>query len=164
MKKEITPATIIFPLPVVLASTVDEKGKPNLITLAWVGVACSDPPHVTFSVRPGRYSHGLLFNKREVVINIPTAARMREVDHIGIVSGRDEDKFSACKLTAVPAAEVSPPLVEECPVNLECKIRHILFLGSHHMFVAEAPDDECPSVHPDLNERLSRTPLAGCLP
>ncbi|MFQ5843335.1 MAG: flavin reductase family protein [Thermodesulfobacteriota bacterium] len=131
------PTTAMFPLPVMLITCVDTSGKPNIITLAWVGVVNSDPPMVSISIRPGRYSHGLVKATQEFVVNIPSEEMIGKVDLCGVISGRDADKFSEAGFTPVRAQEVLPPLIEECPVNLECKVKRIIPLGSHDLFLGE---------------------------
>jgi flavin reductase (DIM6/NTAB) family NADH-FMN oxidoreductase RutF len=130
------PATSLLPLPAVLVTVGDGK-RANIITLAWVGVVCSTPPMVGIAVRPSRHSYGLVAAAREFVVNIPRAAHAEQVDLAGIISGREVDKFAACGFTAQPAAKVGAPLIAECPVNLECVVRHQLSLGSHDLFLGE---------------------------
>jgi len=136
-KVNLRPAATMFPLPVMLITCVDASGKPNIITLAWVGMVNSAPPMVSISIRPGRYSHGLVKASQEFVVNIPSEEMIGKVDLCGVVSGREVDKFSETGLTPVPAQEVSSPLIEECPVNLECKVKRIIPLGSHDLFLGE---------------------------
>jgi flavin reductase (DIM6/NTAB) family NADH-FMN oxidoreductase RutF len=136
-KVNFKPTTGMFPLPVMLVTCADASGQPNIITLAWVGMVNSDPPMVSISIRPGRYSHGLVKASQEFVVNIPSEEMIREVDLCGVVSGRDVDKFSETGLTPIQAQEVLPPLIEECPVNLECMVKRIIPLGSHDLFLGE---------------------------
>ncbi len=136
-KKEIKGDVALFPLPVVLVTCVDKKGKPNIITLAWAGVVCSEPPMVSISIRPPRYSYSLIKESREFTVNIPTSDIMKETDICGTVSGRDTDKLALTKLTAEPAAHVKSPLIKECPVSLECKVKSTMLLGTHEIFLAE---------------------------
>jgi flavin reductase (DIM6/NTAB) family NADH-FMN oxidoreductase RutF len=131
------PSTALFPCPVVLVTCVDSIGKPNIITLAWAGVACSDPPILGLGIRPQRYSYGLIEDSKELVVNIPTVEILRETDFCGVVSGRDIDKFSEIGLTAEPAEKVKPPLIKECPVNIECIVKEKIPLGVHHLFLGE---------------------------
>jgi flavin reductase (DIM6/NTAB) family NADH-FMN oxidoreductase RutF len=122
-------------VPVVLVSCgVD---RPNLITLAWAGVACSEPPVIGIGVRPGRFSHHLIAEAGEFVVNIPRADQVGIVDYCGNASGRDVDKWTACGLTPTPASQVRVPLVAECPVALECRVIHRLSLGSHDLFLGQ---------------------------
>lgn len=137
MKIERRPSTLFYPCPVVLVTCVDEKGNPNIITLAWVGVACSDPPTISIGVRPRRHSHKLIEETGEFVVNIPTVDILRETNYCGQVSGRDHDKFAETKLTPEPAKQVKPPLIKECPVNLECTLQKIVKIGSHDLFLGQ---------------------------
>jgi len=136
-KKIKEPFTALFPVPVVLVTSVDEAGKPNIITLAWVGMVCSEPPQVGISIRPKRYSHGLISKTKEFVVNIPTEEMAAQVDYCGTVSGRQVDKFQGANLTPEPASKVRPPLIKECPVNIECRVKETLSLGAHDLFIGE---------------------------
>jgi flavin reductase (DIM6/NTAB) family NADH-FMN oxidoreductase RutF len=136
-KREIKGEVVLFPVPVVLVTCVDKTGKPNIITLAWAGVVCSEPPMVSISIRPHRYSYLLIKEGREFTVNIPTVDIMRQTDICGIVSGRDTDKFNLTKLTPEPAKHVKSPLIKECPVNLECNVKSTMLLGTHEIFLAE---------------------------
>lgn len=129
------PSTYLYPVPVVLASCGTEK--PNIITLAWVGTVCSDPPTIGIAIRPSRYSHGLIEDTGEFVINIPGEDMLEVTDQCGHVSGRDLDKFGAFGLTPEPGSEVKTPLIAECPVNMECKVVRKIPLGSHDLFLGE---------------------------
>jgi flavin reductase (DIM6/NTAB) family NADH-FMN oxidoreductase RutF len=127
----------LYHLPVVLVSCVDGRGKPNVISLGWVGGVCSDPPQVAIALRPSRYSHRLIEETKEFVVNIPTEDLVKIVDKIGFCSGRTIDKFKKFNLTPLQASRVTSPLIQECSVNLECKLRHTLNLGSHTLFIGE---------------------------
>jgi len=136
MSKMLRPAsTALFPVPAVLVTCGVER--PNIITLAWVGTVCSQPPMVGIAVRPERHSHHLLREVGEFVLNLPPAGLVGAVDRCGTVSGRDHDKFALCGLTAVPAAKVRVPLIAECPIHLECVVRQVLPLGTHDLFLGE---------------------------
>lgn len=137
MKREKRPSEALYPVPAVMVSCIGNDGKPNIITLAWVGVLCSSPPTIGISIRPGRYSHGLIDETGEFVVNVPGSDLIRELDLCGVVSGRDVDKFKAAGLTPVPASKVKAPLIEECPTNIECKVRNKIHLGSHDLFLGE---------------------------
>jgi len=151
MKVKKSPWTALFPCPVVLVTCVDSKRKPNIITLAWVGTACSDPPILGLGIRPSRYSHELIEGSGEFVVNIPTRDILKETDFCGMVSGRDVDKFSQTGLTPEPAERVKPPLIKECPVNIECVVRKKIPLGVHHLILGEIV---CVHVDQDiLNEK-----------
>ncbi len=138
MAKQIwKPSTMLNPVPVVMVTCTDNTGKPNIITLAWVGTVNSDPPMVSISVRKQRYSYELLKQKGEFVINMPSRKLTFATDFCGVKSGRDIDKFEAMQLTPERASKVDVPLIKECPVNLECVVRQVLELGSHDLFIAE---------------------------
>ncbi len=128
-------STALYPVPVVLVSCGVEK--PNIITLAWVGTFCSDPPSLGIGVRPERHSHSLIAEAGEFVVNLPSAAQVGVVDFCGQVSGRDVDKWAACGLTPSPARSVSVPLIAECPVALECRLSQQLSIGVHDLFIGE---------------------------
>jgi len=130
------PATVLYPVPAVLVSCGTGQ-RANIITLAWVGTLCSEPPLVGIGIRPGRYSHRLIKEAGEFVINLPTVEQARWVDYCGMVSGRDEDKWATCGFTPAPATEVQVPLIAECPVNIECRLRRTLSLGSHDLFIGQ---------------------------
>ncbi len=131
------PGNFLYPVPAVMVSLLDENKKPNIITVAWAGTVCSDPPMVSISVRKNRYSHAGLVQNREFVINLTSRNIVRETDFCGVRSGRDIDKFKECGLTPIPSETVSAPSIEESPVHIECKVTQILELGSHDMFLAE---------------------------
>jgi flavin reductase (DIM6/NTAB) family NADH-FMN oxidoreductase RutF len=154
------PATVLYPLPAVMVSCGTGQ-RANIITLAWVGTLCSNPPQVGIGVRPSRYSHGLIQEVGQFVVNLPNVEQVRWVDYCGTVSGRDEDKWAACGFTPAPATQVQVPLIAQCPVNLECRLRHTLSLGSHDLFIGEIV-----AVHMDeavLDER-GRLDLAKAQP
>jgi len=136
-KQQWKPSTILNPVPVVMVTCVDKEGKPNIITLAWVGTVNSDPPMVSISVRKERYSHQLIKEKGQFVINLASESLAFATDFCGVKSGRDIDKFEATELTAEKASVVEVPLIKESPINIECVVRNVLELGSHDMFVAE---------------------------
>ena len=137
MKKSIwKPGNMLYPVPAVMVTTVDKDGKDNIITLAWVGTVCTNPPMVSISVRPERYSYPILKETGEFVINLTTKDLAFATDYCGVKSGRDVDKFKEMGLTPIPASEVKAPMIQESPVNIECRIRQILPLGSHDMFLA----------------------------
>jgi len=130
--------TQLAPVPVVLVGCGDGRDfKYNLITVAWAGTLCSTPPMVGVSIRPERYSRGLIESTGEFTVNMPTAAMAETVDYCGVASGRNVDKFSERELTALPGSKVSAPVVQECPLSLECKLRHQLSLGSHILYIGE---------------------------
>jgi flavin reductase (DIM6/NTAB) family NADH-FMN oxidoreductase RutF len=137
MKIQRRPACVLLPVPAVMVSVADGSGGANIVTLAWTGTVCSAPPMLSIAVRPSRYSHELLGRSGDFVVNVPRASQVWALDYCGSVSGREVDKFAACGLHASPASRVGSPLVEECPINIECVTRHRLALGAHELFIAE---------------------------
>lgn len=136
MKKSFKPGTLLAPLPAVMVSC-GPADAPNIVTVAWTGIANSEPPMAYISLRKSRFSHQLITESGEFVINLPTAALAKALDFCGVKSGRDVDKFKECSLTAAPAEKVGCPIIAECPLNLECKVRSVTELGSHDMFLAD---------------------------
>ncbi len=128
---------MVYPVPAVMVSLADKNGKENIITVAWTGTVCSDPPMAYISVRKERYSHPMLMETGEFVINLTTQKLAKATDFCGVRSGRDIDKFKEMHLTKGKASKVSAPLIEESPVNIECKVKQVIELGSHDMFLAE---------------------------
>ncbi len=128
---------MLYPLPVVLVTVCDKEGRANAFTVAWAGTVCSDPPMVSISVRPERYSHHIIEETGQFVINLTTRELAYATDYCGVRSGRSEDKIAAMKLTVEPAEKVRAPLLKESPVNLECVVKATHRLGTHDMFVAE---------------------------
>jgi flavin reductase (DIM6/NTAB) family NADH-FMN oxidoreductase RutF len=116
---------------------VDQAGKPNIITLAWAGTINSEPPMLSISVRKERYSYDLIKNKGEFVVNLTTRKLAHATDFCGVKSGRDTDKFASTGLTPEKASRVDVPLIKESPVNIECLVKDVIELGSHHMFLGE---------------------------
>ena len=137
MKIRKKPYTALFPCPVVLVTCVDAKGTPNIITLAWAGTVCSEPPTVGLGIRLSRYSHKLIKDSKEFVVNIPTAKIIKETDFCGVTSGKDVDKFSKTNLTPESADKVQAPLIRECPLNMECVLKDVIPLGTHDLFLGE---------------------------
>lgn len=136
-KIDFKPGNMLYPLPAVLISVSDGKGKDNLFTVAWTGTVCTNPPMVSISVRPERFSYEMLRATGEFVINLTTEELVFATDYCGVVSGRDVDKWEKTKLTKSPSKEVVPPGIKESPVNIECRVRSVEELGSHHMFLAD---------------------------
>ena len=132
------PGNMLYPLPAVMVSCGRPGEKPNIITVAWTGTVCSSPAMVSVSVRPERYSHDIIEETGEFVIDLVTEKLLRSCDWCGVKSGRDVDKFEACRLNAVPAEKLgTAPLIAESPVNIECRVTKKIPLGSHDLFLAE---------------------------
>jgi flavin reductase (DIM6/NTAB) family NADH-FMN oxidoreductase RutF len=155
-KKSWKPGNMLAPVPVVLVSCGGTGGwKPNLITIAWIGSVCSHPPMLSIAVRPERYSHGIIKRTGEFVVNVPSADQAKATDWCGVVSGRDTDKFSATGLTRAPALKLGCPIVAECPLNIECRVKKALPLGSHTLFLAEVVAVQVSDHLLDANGRLT---------
>ena len=130
------PGTLLSPVPPALVSCGDGE-RDNLITVAWTGILSSDPPKTYISLRPERYSYGIIRDTGEFIINLPSSHIIRSIDYCGVTSGRDTDKFAACHLTRERAFSVDCPAVAESPVSIECRVSEIISLGSHDMFVSD---------------------------
>jgi flavin reductase (DIM6/NTAB) family NADH-FMN oxidoreductase RutF len=161
-KLALKPGNYLYPLPPVLL-TCGPLERPNIITLAWAGTLCSEPPILGVSIRPSRHSHGLVRQAGAFAVNVPTAAMTAAVDWCGNVSGRTEDKFAAMKLTPAPARMIPTAVIQECPVNIECEVIQTVHLGSHDLFlgrvVAVTADEALLDARGDID--LSRAkPLA----
>ncbi len=137
MKESWKPGTLIYPLPAVLVSCGERPETYNLLTIAWTGTVCTSPPMCSISVRPERHSYAIIRRTGEFVINLTTRSLARATDWCGVRSGRDFDKFREMGLTPAPALQVAAPIVAESPVNIECRVRQVLPLGSHDLFLAE---------------------------
>ncbi len=131
------PGTMIYPLPAVLVSCGTSEEDYNLITIAWTGTICTNPPMCYISVRPERHSYQLIKRDMEFVINLTTEDMAHATDWCGVRSGRDYRKFRETGLTPIPSAIVQAPSVEESPLSIECRVKEIIPLGSHDMFIAE---------------------------
>lgn len=131
------PGNMIYPIPAVMVSCAQEGKEDNIITVAWTGTVCTNPPMAYISVRPERHSYSMIKETGEFVINLTTKDLVKATDYCGVRSGRDVDKFAEMNLHKEPAVHVNVPLIKECPVNIECKVREIQELGSHHMFLAD---------------------------
>lgn len=153
-KQEWKPGNMLYPLPAVLITCADKDGKENVFTVAWAGTICTNPPMVSISVRPERFSHGMIMQTKEFVINLTTENMAYAVDFCGVRSGRDVDKFEICKLTREKASKVNAPLLAESPVCLECKVKEVKKLGSHDMFIAEVVAVHAEEEYMDQNKRF----------
>lgn len=150
-KQSWKPGNMLYPLPVVMVSVADQNGKKNIITIAWAGTVCTNPPMVSISVRPERYSYSMLKETGEFVINLTTEALAFATDYCGVVSGREHDKFAELGLTALPGEKVAAPCIAESPVNLECRVVRVEELGSHHLFLAEVVAVHADEKYMDAN-------------
>ena len=136
-KQNWKPGNMLNPVPAVMVSVADKKGNNNIITVAWAGTICTNPPMLSISVRPERHSYNMLKETGEFVVNLTTEELAFACDYCGVTSGRDVNKYEKLNLTPLKMQNVNAPGIAESPVNIECKIREIKELGSHQMFIAD---------------------------
>jgi len=149
------PGNMLYPLPAVLVSVGDESGRTNILTVAWTGTICTNPAMVYIPVRPERYSYPMLVKSGEFVINLTTSRLARATDYCGVRSGRDVDKWKEMNLHAGKSVSLlHAPIIEESPVNIECKVTEVKKLGSHHMFLAEVGAVQADEAHFDENDKF----------
>ncbi|MFW6289916.1 MAG: flavin reductase family protein [Mariniphaga sp.] len=149
------PGTMIYPIPAVMVSCGHDPAEYNIITIAWTGTVNSDPPMCSISVRPERHSYDIIKRTGEFVINLTTEELARATDWCGCRSGRKYNKWKKMKLTPVPGKVVKAPVIEESPVNIECVVKNVLELGTHHMFVAEVVNVMVDDTYLDQNQAFS---------
>lgn len=138
IKKEFwKPGNMLYPLPAVMVGCRDKDGKNNIITVAWTGTVCTNPPMVYISLRKERYSYDIIKETGEFTINLTDQSLVKAADYCGVKSGRNVDKFKEMKLTPVKGVQVEAPCIAEAPVNIECRLKEIIPLGSHDMFLSE---------------------------
>lgn len=154
MKETWKSGNMLYPLPAVMVSVTDGQGNDNIITVAWTGTICTNPPMVYISVRPSRYSYEMLKKTGEFVINLTTEELAFATDYCGVRSGRDVDKFKEAHLTKEPAQFVKAPMIKESPVSIECRVTEVKELGSHHMFLAEVLAVHAQQEYIDKNNKF----------
>ena len=140
MKVSIGPKTMALPTPTWLVGSYDAAGKPNLMTAAWGGICCSNPPCLTVSLQKPRHSYAAIMERKAYTVCVPGEAQVAEADYCGISSGRDGDKFATLGWTAVKSDLVDAPYAAECPMVIECRVLHVIEVGVHTMFVGEILD------------------------
>jgi flavin reductase (DIM6/NTAB) family NADH-FMN oxidoreductase RutF len=155
------PGTMIYPLPAVMVSCGSTPDEYNIITISWTGTICTDPAMCYISVRPGRHSYEIIKRNGDFVINLTTKALAYATDWCGVKSGKDFKKFTQMGLTPVPASKVNAPLIKESPVNIECIVKEIKELGSHHMFISEVVAVNADEEYIDKTSGLFRLNDAG---
>ena len=136
-KRNWKPGNMLYPVPVVMVTCKKPGERPNIITLAWAGTICSDPPMLSVSIRPERFSHGIIEETGEFVVNLVNEDLVRACDWCGVRSGKKFDKFAEMKLTEFQSEYMETPAIAESPVNLYCKVKKTERLGSHDMYIAE---------------------------
>ena len=145
---------MLYPLPVVMVSVADRKGRDNIITVAWAGTVCTNPPMVSISVRPERFSYSMIRDTGEFVINLTTEQLAFATDYCGVRSGKDVDKFEKMHLTRQSAQIVKAPMIGEPPVCIEWKVCKVEELGSHHLFLAEVVAVHADEKYMDKNGKF----------
>ena len=129
---------MLYPLPAVMVSCANEAGEKDIVTVAWAGTVCTNPPMLSISLRPERHSYHIIRESGEFVVNLVTSRLQRACDWCGVRSGRDYDKWAECHLTPAPSTALDlAPAIAESPVSIECRVRDVLELGSHHLFLAD---------------------------
>ena len=140
MKKSQGAKTIIYPTPVLIIGTYDKNDKPNMMAVAWGGICCSKPPCVAISLRKATYTYNSIVEKEAFTVNIPSEEHAKEADYIGVVSGKDTEKFKTTGLTPVKSDVVDAPYINEFPLILECKLIKTIEIGLHTQFIGEIMD------------------------
>ena len=140
MKKSLGAKTLAQPAPAWVVGSYDAHGNPNIMTIAWGGICCSQPPCVAISLRKETYTYGCIKERKAYTVNIPSASLVKEVDYVGTVSGRTVDKFALTSLTPVRSELVDAPYIQEFPVVIECRVLHTLEIGLHTQFIGEIVD------------------------
>lgn len=162
MKENWKPGTMVYPLPAVLISVGSKKEEYNLFTVSWVGTICTDPPMCYISVRPERYSYPILKKNMEFVINLTTKEMALATDWCGVRSGAKYDKFKEMKLTPGKASVVQAPTVSESPLCIECRVKEVVPLGTHDMFISEVVNIQADDKY--IDKETGKFDLAGSNP
>ena len=166
MKKQLGPSDVIFPVPAALiVSGVNEEV--NIITIAWIGIVSSTPPTIGISVKNSRYSLGLIRKTNEFSVNIPPASLFKAVDYCGMVTGRKRNKFKDTGLTPLESSKIKPPIIKECPYNIECKVRHEVMIGDWAFILGEIVETHIDKDKTDASKQmgidiLKINPLVYC--
>ena len=153
---------MLYPVPAVMVSCGRQNEKPNIITVAWIGTVCSDPAMLSVSIRKERYSHSIIKETGEFAVNLVTTRLTKAADFCGVKSGRDIDKFKECGLTPLPSRTIAAPSIAESPLTLECKVRKVLELGSHDMFLAEVTAVSAEEQYMDENGKFHLNDTGIC--
>lgn len=151
------PSNMLYPVPAVMISCADKEGRANVMTAAWAGTICSDPVMLSVSIRKERFSHHIIKETGEFVVNLTTEKLVKVTDYVGVKSGKDIDKFNLpgdLKITKSPSQKIKAPGIAESPVNLECKVKDIIELGSHDMFIAEVVNTVVDEKYLDENGKF----------
>ena len=153
-KREFKGSVLLNPVPVVMITCRNKEGKDNVFTVAWTGTICTKPPMLSISVRPERLSYEYIKETMEFTVNMPHRKQTRETDFCGVRSGRQLDKIKECGFTMVEGKDVNVPFIKECPVNIECKVKQIIPLGTHDIFLAEVVGSHVNENLMDENDKI----------
>jgi len=147
-------SAMLNPVPVVLITSKNKEGKVNVFTVGWIGTACTKPPMITVAIRPERLSYDYIKESGDFVVNLPNSKMVREVDYCGVRSGKQIDKIKEMNFTTLNSKDVTAPLISECPVALECKVKSITPLGTHDLFLAEIVNTHVDNNLIDANGKI----------
>ena len=153
-KREFKGSVLLNPVPVVMITCRNKEGKENVFTVAWTGSICTKPPMLSISIRPERLSYEYIKETMEFTVNMPHRKQTRETDFCGVRSGRQLDKIKECGFTMVEGKDVNVPFIKECPVNIECKVKQIIPLGTHDIFLAEVVGSHVNENLMDENDKI----------
>ena len=153
-KREFKGSVLLNPVPVVMITCRNKEGKENVFTVAWTGTICTKPPMLSISIRPERLSYEYIKETMEFTVNMPHRKQTRETDFCGVRSGRQLDKIKECGFTMVEGKDVNVPFIKECPVNIECKVKQIIPLGTHDIFLAEVVGSHVNENLMDENDKI----------
>lgn len=153
-KREFKGSVLLNPVPVVMITCRNKEGKENVFTVAWTGTICTKPPMLSISIRPERLSYEYIKETMEFTVNMPHKKQTRETDFCGVRSGRQLDKIKECGFTMVEGKDINVPFIKECPVNIECKVKQIIPLGTHDIFLAEVVGSHVNENLMDENDKI----------
>lgn len=153
-KRKFKASVLLNPVPAVLVTCKNSEGKENVFTVAWTGTICSKPPMLYISIRPERLSYDYIKESREFIINLPSSNQTKATDYCGVRSGRSIDKIKEMNFTMIKGENVDCSYIEECPINIECRVRDIIELGSHDMFIAEVLSTHVDEALIDEKEKI----------
>ncbi|MBU3181905.1 flavin reductase family protein [Clostridium psychrophilum] len=147
-------STMLNPVPVVLITSKNKEGKINVFTVGWIGTACTKPPMITVAIKPERLSYDYIKESGDFVVNLPNSKMVREVDYCGVRSGKQIDKICEMNFTMDESKDVTAPIISECLVSLECKVKSITTLGSHDLFLAEIVNTHIDNTLIDIKGKI----------
>ncbi len=153
-KREFKGSVLLNPVPVVMITCRNKEGKENVFTVAWTGTICTKPPMLSISIRPERLSYEYIKETMEFTVNMPHRKQTRETDFCGVRSGRQLDKIKECGFTMVEGKDINVTFIKECPVNIECKVKQIIPLGTHDIFLAEVVGSHVNENLMDENDKI----------